>query len=171
MIIRRNNVNGKTIWNKSILFWLSLWYLQTLLKYVFIHILSLNHRPHITWNHCKVLNLHYAQNTLLIHSKYRRGRRGRDRSWIYNYLCNQCLSPHTLWVRIPPRRGVLDATLCDKVCQWLATGQWFSPVSSTNKTDRPDVTEILLKVALNIINQPTKYRTILFSLLILAKIL
>ena len=21
--------------------------------------------------------------------------------------------------------GVLDATLCDKVCQWLATGQWF----------------------------------------------
>ena len=26
--------------------------------------------------------------------------------------------------------------LCDKVCQWLATGQWFSlgtPVSSTDK--------------------------------------
>jgi len=22
-------------------------------------------------------------------------------SWIYNYLCNQCLSPLTLWVRIP----------------------------------------------------------------------
>ena len=22
-------------------------------------------------------------------------------SWIYNYLCNQCLSPRTLWVRIP----------------------------------------------------------------------
>jgi hypothetical protein len=36
-------------------------------------------------------------------------------------------------------RGVLDTTLCDKVCQWLATGQWFSAgtlVSSTNKTDR-----------------------------------
>jgi hypothetical protein len=34
-------------------------------------------------------------------------------------------------------RGVLDTTLCDKVCQWLVTGQWFSPgtsVSSTNKT-------------------------------------
>ena len=28
-----------------------------------------------------------------------------------------------------------------------------SPVSSTNKTDRHDVTEILLKVALNTINQ------------------
>ena len=35
--------------------------------------------------------------------------------------------------------------LCDKVCQRLATGQWFSLVSSTNKTDRHD---ILLKVAL-----------------------
>ena len=47
-------------------------------------------------------------------------------------------------------------TLCDKACQWLSTGWWFSPgppVSSTNKTDRHDITEILLKVALNTINQ------------------
>ena len=46
----------------------------------------------------------------------------------------------------------LDTTLCDKVCQRLATGQWFSPGtldSSTNKTGRHDITEILLKVALN----------------------
>jgi len=66
-------------------------------------------------------------------------------SWIYNYLCNQCLSP---W------RGVLDTTLCDTVCHWLTTGGWFSPgtpVSSTNKTDLHDITEILLKMALNII--------------------
>jgi hypothetical protein len=40
-------------------------------------------------------------------------------SWIYNYLCNQCLSPLTLWVQIPLRWGVLDTTLCDKVCQWF----------------------------------------------------
>jgi hypothetical protein len=33
-------------------------------------------------------------------------------------------------------KGVLDTTLCDKV-------------SSTNKTDHHDITEILLKVALN----------------------
>jgi hypothetical protein len=49
---------------------------------------------------------------------------------------------------------VLDATLCDKVCQWLEAGRWFSPgtpVSSTNKIDRHDITEILLKVALNTI--------------------
>jgi hypothetical protein len=54
-------------------------------------------------------------------------------------------------------RGVLDATLCDKVCEWLATGQWFSPVSSFIKTDHHDITEILLKVALNTINQSTIY--------------
>jgi hypothetical protein len=29
-------------------------------------------------------------------------------SWINNYLCNQCLSPLKLWVRIPLRRGILD---------------------------------------------------------------
>ena len=35
-------------------------------------------------------------------------------------------------------------------CQGLTTDQWFSPgtaVSSTNKTDRHDITEILLKVS------------------------
>jgi hypothetical protein len=48
-------------------------------------------------------------------------------------------------------------TLYDIVCQCLATGWWFSPgppVSSTNKTDRHYITEILLKVALNTI-KPT----------------
>jgi len=34
--------------------------------------------------------------------------------------------------------------------------RWFSPVSATNKTDLHDITELLLKVALNTINQPTK---------------
>jgi len=69
-------------------------------------------------------------------------------SWISYYLHNQYLSSLTLWVWIPLRRGVPDTTLCDKVCQWLATGRWFSPctlVSSTNKTDSHDITEILLK--------------------------
>jgi len=38
------------------------------------------------------------------------------------------------------------------VCQRLAAGQWFSPStqdSSVNKTDRRDITEILLKVVFN----------------------
>jgi hypothetical protein len=31
-------------------------------------------------------------------------------------IVNQCPSPLMLWVLIPVRRGVLDTTLCDKVC-------------------------------------------------------
>jgi hypothetical protein len=57
-------------------------------------------------------------------------------------------------------RGVFDTTLYDQVCQWLATDQWFSsgtPVSSTNKTGCLDITEILLKVALNTITPLNPY--------------
>jgi hypothetical protein len=79
--------------------------------------------------------------------------RGQLWSWsygscIYNYLCNQCLSPLRLWVWILLRQGVLNTTLYDKVCQWLVTGRWFSlgtPVSSTNKTDCYYITEIYWK--------------------------
>ena len=46
-------------------------------------------------------------------------------SWIYNCMCNRCLSSLMLWVRITIRARC--TTLCDKVCQWLATGRWFSP--------------------------------------------
>ena len=41
-------------------------------------------------------------------------------SWIYNYLCNQCLSPLMLWVWISIRARC--TTLCDKVCQWQVSG-------------------------------------------------
>ena len=60
-----------------------------------------------------------------------------------------------MWVRIPLRWGVLDTTLCDKARHWLAACRWISscaPVSSNNKTDHHDTTEILLKVALNTMN-------------------
>ena len=43
------------------------------------------------------------------------------------------------------------AVASDKVYQLLARGRWFSlgtPVSSTTKTGRHDIAEILLKVAL-----------------------
>jgi hypothetical protein len=53
---------------------------------------------------------------------------------------------------------------CDKVYQLLAHGRWFSPgtpASSTTKTGRHDIAEILLKVALNTknksINQPLQW--------------
>jgi hypothetical protein len=77
-----------------------------------------------------------------------------DRMVIGFTTTNQCLSPLKLWVRTPSWRVVLDTTLCDKVCQWLAAGRWFSsgtPISSTNKTDRHLIAEILLKVALDTI--------------------
>ena len=48
------------------------------------------------------------------------------------------------------------ATASDKVYQLLAHGRWFSPgtpASSTTKTGRHDIAEILLKVAINTKNQ------------------
>jgi len=84
-------------------------------------------------------------------------------SWIYTYLCNQCLSPLMVWVQISIRGRC--TILCDIVCQWLATGQWFSPgppVFSTKKTDHHDITEILLKVALSTITQTNKHISIVF---------
>jgi hypothetical protein len=37
-----------------------------------------------------------------------------DGRWIYNKLCNRCLSPLTLWVRIPLIARC--TTLCDDIC-------------------------------------------------------
>jgi len=78
-------------------------------------------------------------------------------SWSYNYLCNQCLSPLMLWVRISIRARFI--ILFDEICQWLATDRWFSPgprVSSTKKTHHHDITVLLLKVALSTIKQTNK---------------
>ena len=62
--------------------------------------------------------------------------------------------------------------VCGKVCQWIEAGRWFSPGTpvsstkkSTNKTDHHDITEILLKVALNTISQTLNHSTsILWSI-------
>jgi hypothetical protein len=53
------------------------------------------------------------------------------------------------------------ATASDKVYQLLAHGRWFSPgilASSITKTGHHDIAEMLLKVALNTINQTIIYR-------------
>ena len=71
-------------------------------------------------------------------------------SWIYNYLCNQSLSLLKLWIRTPfmakyTRYNIIWESLsvtCDR--SWFSPG---TPVSSTNKTGRHDITEILLKVS------------------------
>ena len=63
-------------------------------------------------------------------------------SWIYNYLCNQCLSPLKLWVWSPFMARCTRYNIMWWFCEWLATGQWFSPctlVSFTNKTDHHDI--------------------------------
>ena len=62
------------------------------------------------------------------------------------------LSPLTFWIPISLRRSLLDIT-CDKVCQRLVAGWWFSLgilVSSTIKSDHYDITKLLLKVVLNL---------------------
>jgi hypothetical protein len=54
-------------------------------------------------------------------------------------------------------KGIETWAASDKVYQLPAHGRWFSPASSTTKTGRHDIAEILLKVALkhpkNQINQ------------------
>ena len=113
--------------------------------------LNVKHICHLLKETCRLINRYNN-----IHSVFGPSWPWSYGSWIYNCLCNQCLSPLILWVRILIRARC--TTLCDKVCHWLATGWWFSAgtsVSSTNKTDHHDITEILLKVALNTIKQPT----------------
>ena len=49
------------------------------------------------------------------------------------------------------KKGALDSVASDKAYQLLAHGRWFSPgtsASSTTKTGRHDIAEILLNVAL-----------------------
>jgi hypothetical protein len=60
---------------------------------------------------------------------------------------------HSLW-------GVLDTTWCDKVCQWLTVGQWFSsgtPVSSTNKTVWPKYNWNIVQSGVKHLNPNTNY--------------
>ena len=84
------------------------------------------------------------------------GRRGRDRM-VFGFTTTHATSDyHQQSYQFEPCswRGVLETTLGDKVCQWLPTSRRFSPgapVSSANNTDRHDIAEILLKVALNTI--------------------
>jgi hypothetical protein len=63
---------------------------------------------------------------------------------------------NTAWARAQlcklQKGCTLLAAASDKVYQLLAQGRWFSPgtpASSTTKTGRHDIAEILLKVALN----------------------
>ena len=94
-------------------FWLliTFWYLQTF-SFRLVH----------QWYTERV---HYHSKTIFLYP----GGHGRMYvSCIYNYKCNQCLSPLMLWVGISFRQGVLDINIMRR---WLATG-WCTRVSSTN---------------------------------------
>jgi hypothetical protein len=57
---------------------------------------------------------------------------GRDRI-VVGFITTCAISAyHHESCEVEPRswRGVLDTPLCDKVCQLLATGRWFSPGTS-----------------------------------------
>ena len=64
-----------------------------------------------------------------------------DCSGIYNTI--------TLVLDSSPLRSVLNTTWCDRVCQWLVPGQWFSlysPISSITIADCHDMSNVYLVV-------------------------
>ena len=81
------------------------------------------------------------------------GRRGNDRM-VVGFTCAICAYHH--WCREFESRSGRDVQHYVIKFVWLAAVLLFSldtPASSTNKTDCHNITEILLKVALNTINQ------------------
>jgi hypothetical protein len=60
---------------------------------------------------------------------------------------------HKVCVECHSIQGLPNIVNCLSVYQLLAHGQWFSPGISASSTIKTDIAEILLKVALNTINQ------------------
>ena len=90
-------------------------------------------------------------------------------SWIYNYLCDQCLSPLKVVSPIPVHAEVYSIHYMIKFVSEEEIRQvgGFSPntpVSSNNKTDLHDIDVILLKVALNTITTIPTQTCILYKL-------
>jgi hypothetical protein len=85
-------------------------------------------------------NKYYARTN--ISSQYR---------WsLFVLLCNQCQSPLMFWVRIPfmascTRFNIMWTSLSVMYDRWMVV----SGYSSTNKTDRHNIIEKLLKVVIN----------------------
>ena len=73
-------------------------------------------------------------------------------------MCNQRLSPLKFWVQTPfmvrcTWYNIMWKVMLVTCCRSVV----FSGVSSNNQTDRHDITEILLKVTLNTINQTNNW--------------
>ena len=80
--------------------------------------------------------------------------------WKYSKIA--IINEHNnFWIYSTVHSKVYMIQHCDEVCQWHVTGQWFSLdtlVSSTNRTDHQNITEILFKVVLNTIIIPLMFR-------------
>jgi hypothetical protein len=86
--------------------------------------------------------------------------------WLDLQLPMQLVPITTKVVSSNSTHGIVHSIDFVIVCQWLATGQWFSlgaSVSSTNETDCQVITEILLKVALNTITLTSHNRHLPFK--------
>ena len=111
------------------------------------------------------INYSFLNILLFRHPGIWRGCHGRDHmvvgfttTYAISAYHHECCEFELHW-----GRGLLDTTLGDKDCHWLVAGQWFSPctlVSSNNKIDCHEITEILLKVELNSI---TLSKTVAFN--------
>ena len=80
-----------------------------------------------------------GENSCQLHITYTMQLWFKKNSWLPFCLWSFCL------FSTASRRGALDTTFCDVSCD----RSMVYSVSSTNKTDRHDITEVLLKVALN----------------------
>ena len=92
----------------------------------------------------------------------------RVAQWVRSLDLTTHTSLSSIWLGFTPgfvsyKKGCTRlAAASDKVYQLLAHGRWFSPgtpASSTTKTGRHDIAEILLKVVLNQ-NQSNPYRNL-----------
>jgi len=137
-----SSFNNCIVWPSIHGFWLTLWYLQTFLSLEYYS---------ITNNQLVVYDIHSITfNTIIM----------EEPLWSLSYVVAftipmQSVPITTKVVSSNHAQGEVHSIQhCDKVCQWLAAGWWFSletPASSTNKTDRHDIAEKLLKVVLNVI--------------------
>jgi hypothetical protein len=117
---------------------------------------------HVTLVTIPVISLEWGKERTRLWLRQTMGRRGRDHM-VVGFTTTYATSAYYHWsCEFESRSGMRYTALFDKSCQWLATGWWFSldpPVSSPNKIDRHDITEILLKVAFNTIKQASKRQT------------
>ena len=106
-------------------------------------ITAMGPNPRIMYKLWNVNPIHYVPSWSWFHG-----------NWIYNYLCNQCILPLTLWVRIPLMARWTRYNIMCLSLSVISAGRWFSPstpISSTNETDRHYIAEVFLNMVWKII--------------------